>query len=129
MKKRVGRPDFEPTDDQKKDVLKYAKTGVPHETISKILGINPRTLTRHFENELELGKAECTATYIGTLYELANKEKIPSAVFFYLKTKEGYRETDRPQGEEKPITLNLKRGETRISKTINDQQKEENGNE
>lgn len=112
----MGRKAYEPTDEQRADVLKYAKIGVPHETIATIFGINSDTLKKHFKEELRQGRAECTAAFIGTLYELGNVLKIPSAVFFYLKTKEGYREKDPEQQAPTKTTLVLNKGATRASK-------------
>lgn len=126
MKKRKpGRPEFEPSQEQRKEVIEYASKGVPQETIAQILDIDRKTLTKYFEPELKKGKANCTKAYINTLYTLANTEKIPSAVFFYLKTQEGWRERDLPTEQQQPITLNFKRGTTRVSKTINED-KEDN---
>lgn len=114
MAKR-GPKGWSPTDEQRADVLQMASRGVPHETIAVILEVAENTLRKHCEAELKQGKAKCTQAFIGTLYTLAIVERNPAAIFFYLKTREGWREKD-PEIKKKPKTvLNLIRGETRKS--------------
>lgn len=117
---RYKQPAWAPTEEQKADILKFSKIGVPWETIATILGTTYQTLVKYCRSELEAGKAACTGAYIGTLYELANVEKVPSAVFFYLKTREGWREKDRPdEGQSQPPKLIFNRGPTRVSQLDN----------
>lgn len=119
-KAKKAKPNWGPTDEQRADIVRLSKIGVPWETIATIIGTSYQTLVKHCRPELEAGKAECTGAYIGTLYQLANVEKVPSAVFFYLKTREGWREKDRPdEGQMQPPKLIFNRGPTRVSELDN----------
>ena len=116
MRRQGAGKKFVPTPEQRQDVHRYAKIGVPHESIATIFQIDADTLKKHFKAELAAGKAECSATYRGTLYEMANVMKIPSAVIFYLKTKEGYRENAPTEAPLEKTQIVFKAGETRVSK-------------
>lgn len=59
--------------------------------MAKILGIDFKTLTKYFPDELEVGKAK-TITYVaGKLMGNIQKNK-EASIFFFLKTQAGWRE-------------------------------------
>jgi hypothetical protein len=59
----IGNPRFVPTDEQRLKVRTLAKTFPTHSQhlIAVLLGISDDTLTRHFKDDLELGRAEMLA--------------------------------------------------------------------
>lgn len=97
-KKKIGRPCFEPTDYQRKQVTTMAGHGMSLDQIAKIIGIASNTLKLHFRSELDRGLAEATSEVARTLFEQATNPDKPNiaAAIFFLKAKAGWRERDAP---------------------------------
>lgn len=56
VKKKGGRPAWTPTEFQKGEVSAAIRFGQPEAEIAAELGIDPKTLRRHFRHELDFGK-------------------------------------------------------------------------
>jgi hypothetical protein len=56
IRSAAGRPPFAPTSEQRHLVELARANGVPVKTIARLLGVNLRTLTRHFRQELADGR-------------------------------------------------------------------------
>ena len=91
LKKR-GRPAFKPTDEQREQVIALSSNGLPHIQIAQIIGCAPKTLRKHFRDELNLGKIQANAKVAGALYQLALEGNV-KAQTFWLKTVGGWQET------------------------------------
>lgn len=106
----MGRPSYEPTEAVRKRVRKCAGTGVPHDDIARLLGIDKKTLYKHLSEELSVGKAEAHEVVTGMLFEKVLKGDI-AAIIFWCKSQLGWNE--RPQlnpDQEKPITIIIESG-------------------
>ena len=84
---------FEPTDEQRRTVRALSGYGVPHDGIAIHLSIDPKTLRKHFGDELDRGSVEATAKVAQTLFQLATVDKNVAAVIFWMKARAGWRET------------------------------------
>ena len=95
-KKKMGRPPFEPTDYQRKQVTTMAGYGMTHEQIAKVIGVSAPTVSKHFETELEEGLAKATFNITQSLYKQAMNADKPNitAMIFWLKAKAGWRDRD-----------------------------------
>ena len=60
-----------PTDDYKKQVEASAGLGLPHEQIAALIGIDDKTLRKHYRTELDVGKAKASASIAKSLYNKA----------------------------------------------------------
>tara|TARA_E500000318_G_C3495241_1_gene186112 strand:- start:71 stop:358 length:288 start_codon:yes stop_codon:yes gene_type:complete len=81
------------------------------EQIAKIIGVSEKTLRKHYREELELGRVKANATIGGALFNSA-KEGNTAAQIFWLKTRAGWRETNRIEhgiddGTIKPTVIQL----------------------
>lgn len=92
--------EFVPTKDQRQIVRLMASIMEPHVGIAKAIinpetkrPISPVTLRKAFPEELSDAHAQVKAFAVGKLFELITKGT-PSAIFFYLKTKCGFKETN-----------------------------------
>ena len=91
LKKR-GRPAFKPTDEQREQVIALSSNGLPHIQIAQIIGCAPKTLRKHFREELNIGKIQANAKVAGALYQSALDGNV-KAQTFWLKAVGGWQET------------------------------------
>ncbi len=90
-----GRPPYEPTDQNRKQVSAMAAYGIPQMDICNVLGISINTLTKYYRHELDTGGAIATAKVAENLYKKATGDGSQSvtAAIFWLKTRAGWKET------------------------------------
>jgi hypothetical protein len=89
----MARPGFLPTHEQRGVVKSMAAMGIPHEQIAlKIEVRSPKTLRKHFRNELNLGAMEANYKVMLTLYKMATSGEHPAATIFWAKTRNRLRE-------------------------------------
>jgi len=69
----------------------HTTIGTPQEDIARILDIDPKTLRKHYRDELDLAKAKANATIGGALFNKA-KAGDTAAMIFWMKTQAGWRE-------------------------------------
>ena len=94
----MSRPQFTPTKDQRDIVKSMAAMGIPHEDIARKIGVrSPKTLRKHFRDELDLGAMEANYKVVKTLFEMATSGEHPAATIFWAKSRAGFRE--RPHFE------------------------------
>ena len=60
-----------PTDKTRKLVESSSGLGLPHESIACLVGIDDKTLRKHYRNELDMGKAKAHGQIAKTLYSKA----------------------------------------------------------
>lgn len=89
----MARPQFVPTNEQRGIVKSMAAMGIPHEQIAlKIAVRSPKTLRKHFRQELDLGATEANYKVMSTLFQMATSGEHPVATIFWAKTRIGLRE-------------------------------------
>jgi hypothetical protein len=84
---------FEPTEEERRTVRVLSGYGVPQEGIATHIGVDAKTLRKHFRDELDRGSVEATAKVAQTLFHLATVDKYVAAVIFWMKARAGWRET------------------------------------
>jgi hypothetical protein len=93
-KNKVGRPQFKPTDEQRKAVELLSGFGIPIEQICAYVEINDDTLRKHFADELVGGKAKANAKIAQTLFNKATGGDT-TALIFWAKTQMRWKETEK----------------------------------
>ena len=89
----MPRPKLTPTDDQRRMVKTLSACGTPHEKIAEAIGVrSPKTLRKHFREELDRGVLEANAKVGGALLQMAAYGKCPAATMFWLKCRAGWKE-------------------------------------
>jgi hypothetical protein len=89
----MPRPKLNPTPDQRKQVKSFAAFGISHEDIAKVIGIkSPKTLRKHFRQELDLGAIEANARVAQTLFRMATSGDCPSATIYWSKCRAHWQE-------------------------------------
>ena len=81
-----------PTDDQRKTVRALAGVGVPHAQIAGFVGIDAKSLRKHYRDDLDRGMVEANIKVAQTLFALATVDKSVPAAIFWLKARAGWRE-------------------------------------
>jgi hypothetical protein len=66
--------------------------GVPHDDIATMLRIDPKTLRKHFRDELDRGSIEATAKVGQSLFRMATEGNNVAAAIFWMKARAGWRE-------------------------------------
>jgi hypothetical protein len=69
-----------------------AAYGIPEIDISAVLGLDPKTLRKHYRDELDLGETKANAQVAGFLFSAAKSGNV-TAQIFWLKTRARWRET------------------------------------
>ena len=96
----MARPAHEPDEKERRQVEALAAYGVPEADIARVVGIDPKTLRKHYRDELDLGATKATAKVAEFLFRKATTEghQCVSAAIFWMKTRGGWREA--PQTHE-----------------------------
>jgi hypothetical protein len=88
----MGRRAHIPDPAQRRQVEAMAAYGIPETDISRVLNIDPKTLRKHYRDELDLGETKANAQVAGFLFNAAKNGNV-TAQIFWLKTRAKWRET------------------------------------
>ncbi len=88
---------FAATAEQRRTVRAMAAFGIPQMEIANVVGISDRTLRKHFREELDKAATEANAKVAEVCFRMATSGTVPAATFFWLKTRAGWRETNRQE--------------------------------
>ena len=69
-----------------------AAYGIPEINIAAVVGVDPKTLRKHYREELDLGETKANARVAGFLFNAARNGNV-TAQIFGLKTRARWRET------------------------------------
>ena len=83
---------FEPTEEQRRTVRAMSGFGVPQPDIATHVGIDAKTLRRHFRDELDRGSIEATTKVAQSLFRMATEGNNVAAAIFWMKARAGWRE-------------------------------------
>lgn len=81
-----------PSNEDRIQVEALASFGIPHDDISLLIGVSPKTLRARYRHELDVGSAKAIARVAQTLFKKAIDGDTASAIF-WLKTRARWRET------------------------------------
>ena len=91
MGRRAHRPDAT----SRRQVEAMSAYGVPEADVARVIGIDPKTLRKHYRTELDTGAVKATAKVAEFLYRKATSEgqQCVTAAIFWLKTRGQWKET------------------------------------
>jgi hypothetical protein len=69
-----------------------AAYGIPEPDIARVLSVDPKTLRKHYRDELDLGETKANAQVAGYLFNAAKNGNV-TAQIFWLKTRARWRES------------------------------------
>lgn len=90
----MARPRHQPDEMQRRQVEALAGYGVPEADISGMIGIDAKTLRKHYRHELDHGHAKANAKVAENLYRKATGEgrEAVTAAIFWLKARARWKE-------------------------------------
>jgi hypothetical protein len=91
-----------PTEEQRRTVRAMSGFGIPQEDIATFLDIDPKTLRKHFQQELEKGSIEATTKVAQSLFRMATEGKNVAAAIFWMKARAGWREKQQLELTQRP---------------------------
>ena len=118
----MARPEHEPTDKTRGEVLALRTYGIPIKDVAAYLGIDDKTLYKHYKEELIKGKAQAHSKVGKFLYEAATGEAMRksgatprdciTAAIFWAKTQMGFSEVQKlehtsPDGSMSPTRIEI----------------------
>jgi hypothetical protein len=105
---KLTKPPHEPTRATRDLVAMHAMVGTTQAVIADIIGIDIKTLCKHYRQELDNSKAKANATIGGALFNKA-KGGDTAAMIFWMKTQARWRETGdiTEKTEAPPLTINF----------------------
>ncbi len=92
----MARKAFPVNDAMREKVRSLASVGSRQEDIATIIGCDPKTLRKHFRDELDRAMAEANAKIAGYLFDAAKGGNV-SAQIFWLKTRAHWQECREPE--------------------------------
>lgn len=98
---------FEPTDEQRRMVKVMSGFGIPQPDIATHLGIDAKTLRKHFREELDRGMTEANMRVAQSLFNMATTGGNVAAAIFWMKARAGWREKHEVILKEDDDTANL----------------------
>src|SRR5215207_6109817 len=91
----MGRPSHDPTAMSRRNVEALAGYGVPEVDIAGVIGVDPKTLRKHYPQELRYGHVKANAKVAENLFRKATgdgRESVIAAIF-WMKTRAQWKET------------------------------------
>jgi hypothetical protein len=91
----MSRKPHTPDEKSRKQVEALAGFGIPQADIALLLGIDPKTLRKHYAGELATGSIKANTKVAESLYQkaLGNGAGAVTAAIFWAKTRMGWKET------------------------------------
>ena len=90
----MGRPSHKVTPENRKLAETVSGLGLPHEQIGSLLGIDDKTLRKHYRSELDQGIAKANSNVVKSLYSKAVGGDV-TACIWWTKTRLGWKDTSR----------------------------------
>lgn len=105
----MGRRSHTPEPAGRRQVEAMAAYGVPEADIARVLGIDPKTLRKHYRDELDTGSIKANSRIAESLYKKAMGDGPQSvtACIFWLKTRAQWKENpvEEPNASDYPTVI------------------------
>jgi hypothetical protein len=88
--------EHKPSEENKRIVETSAGLGLPHEQIGALIGIDDKTLRKHYRTELDVGKAKASAQIAKTLFSKAQGGDT-TALIWWTKAQMRWAETQKQE--------------------------------
>ena len=91
----MSRPSHRPDPVSRRQVEAMSAYGIPEADIGRVLAIDPKTLRKHYREELDTGHVKANAKVAESLYRKAigDGPQSVTAAIFWMKTRAGWSES------------------------------------
>ena len=98
---------YTPTEEQRRMVKIMSGFGIPQTDIAGQVGIDTKTLRKHFREELDRGMTEANMRVAQSLFSMATTGGSVAAAIFWMKARAGWREKhpEEPAEDEKTTVV------------------------
>ena len=107
IKKKVGRPPHQPTDQTKHLVEEAVGMGLEQVKIAQLMDIAPKTLRRCYRYELDVGVIKANLSVAKALHKRATSGNDTIAKIFWLKARAGWVDTPKTAHEGIPQNITV----------------------
>ena len=113
----MARPSHHPA--HRRQVEAMAGYGVPEIDIARVIGVDPKTLRKHYRDELDTGHVKANAKVAENLYRKATRERAYPALLLQAMSRSyeseiGLMDSRGPGGERFSISVMLSRPQDRL---------------
>ena len=106
---RGGVP-YAPTEEQRRMVKVMSGFGIPQTAIASQIGVDAKTLRKHFPEELDRGMTEANMRVSQSLFTMATTGGSVAAAIFWMKARAGWREKHPEESaEDEKMTVVIRR--------------------
>ena len=77
----MSRRSHKPDPAQRRQVEAMAAYGIPETDIARVVNIDPKTLRKHYRDELDLGSTKANAQVAGFLFNSARNGNVTAQIF------------------------------------------------
>jgi hypothetical protein len=105
-----GRPPYEPSEKDRRTVRTMSAYGIPQHRIAPVIGVDEKTLRRHFRAELDSAEVQANAAVAGALYRNATEHNNVQAQIFWMKTRAQWREARPGDSPDHPMHYAISTG-------------------
>jgi len=98
-----------PSEEWRRQVETASGYGLPHEQIAVLVGIDDKTLRKHYRKELDQGMAKANAQVVKSLFGKCTSGDDTTAMIWWTKTRLGWKDLSRVEhvgSEGGPIQIN-----------------------
>jgi hypothetical protein len=91
----MGRLSYQPDETSRRQVEAMAGYGIPEADIARVIGIDAKTLRKHYREELDIAHVKANSAVAQSLFKKATGDGPQSvtAAIFWCKTRMGWKET------------------------------------
>ena len=93
IKKGAGQPPHKPEELQIQTVIEMVRAGIPHEKIAKCLGIDAKTLRKHYREEIDTSSIIADTAIAESLFAQATTGNNVAAAIWWTKSRMGWKDS------------------------------------
>lgn len=94
-----------PTDEMREKVREFTSFGITEPEIAEHFKIDPKTLRKYYQDELDNAQRDANSKVARVLFEKCIVQKDSASIFFWLKTRARWRETDQKEDKKREEAL------------------------